>query len=165
MKMKKLFVGLLIGLFANIAQADNLPLASRGHMGCSNTAALGMVGVGNGTGFCEEKMQEDFVMGWSGKPPASAIFSIPLGRARTCADNFAGSKAKAKTPSAGTAVFTIKKNGVPVATVTFTADDDGVWNTSGGATSFAVGDTVELYAPASQDMGLANVGFYFLCTR
>ena len=177
----------LLTFSACLAFAD-MPRADRGHMGVSNTAAVGMVPVGNGTGFAEQQpttecaLQKDsvtkafecwdggggdgsFAVPFPGLPVDGEILYFPLNSARTCADDFAGSVAKAKAASTGTATFTIKKNGSTVGTVVFTASATGVWATSGGATAFADGDTVEVVAPSPQNATLSSVGLTFECVK
>jgi hypothetical protein len=194
-RMKKAALGLLAGwtvltLTACLAFAD-MPRADRGHMGHSNTAALGMVPVGNGAGFEEQNPPNDCPLMqdsgddqafacWSGSgdsydftvpfdgpalPGDGQIVYFPIVKNITCADDFAGSVAKADEPSTGTAVFTIKKNGSTVGTVTFTTSDTGVWATSGGATSYADGDIYAAIAPSPQDATLAGVGLTHECER
>lgn len=178
-------VGILV--LSCFAYADNVPSAARGHMGCLNTAAVGMVPVGDGTGFCEQALPENCALAWdgaavecsdgtggtthfsvtySGLPPEDQIVYFPVLTALSCPDDFAGSVAKAKTASTGTVAFTIKKNGSTVGTATFTASATGVFATSGGATTFVDGDTFEVVAPpATQDATLSDVGLTFECTR
>lgn len=175
------------GVFvASVAYADNIPSPGRGHMGCVNTAAVGMLPVGDGTGFCEQAMPEDCPLSFDGAdvicstgagsdfnfafvyedmPADGGVRAFPFLDAVTCADDFAGSSAKADTASTGTAVFTVKKNAVTVGTVTFTASAIGVWVTSGGATSFAIGDIISVVTPSPQDATLAGVGLTFGCTQ
>lgn len=179
---------LLVSLaLASTAYAD-MPRADRGHVGHSNSAAVGMILLGNGTGFEEQQPPTecalqadsvtkdlecsdgggdsyDFTVPFSGEPGDGQIVYFPVVKAITCPDNFAGSVAKAKTASSGTATFTIKKNGSTVGTVVFTASATGVWSTSGGATSFADGDTPEVVAPSPPDDDLANVSLTFECVR
>ena len=186
-----LALGAVTLLAATVACADNMPQAARGHMGASNTAALGMIGVGNGTGFAEQQPPNDcplsqdastqalecwdgssgidvgydFAFIYEGLPTDGALRGFPAVRAFACADDFAGSDAEAKVASTGTAVFTVKLNGSTIGTATFTSSANGVWATTGGATSVADDDYFEVVNPTPQDATLSGVGLSFLCTR
>lgn len=75
----------------------------------------------------------------------------------TFAEDFALSRASAVTGATGTMEFSIQKNDVEVATVTFTSNDTGVY--AGSATTFDTGDILSLVAPASEDATLAGISF------
>lgn len=70
------------------------------------------------------------------------------------AANFAGSYAYAKIAATSPSVFILTKNGTQFGTLTFTGTA-GVFSST--ATSFAIGDTLELIAPASPDTTLAKL--------
>lgn len=81
------------------------------------------------------------------------IISFPAG--------FSGSLAKAGTASTSSAVIAILKNGAQIGTVTFNASATGTFANSPASpsvsVSFAVGDILQLVAPAVRDATLADV--------
>lgn len=74
-----------------------------------------------------------------------------------------GNKASAKTASTGTAVFTIKKNGSSVGTVTFTTSATGVFSISSPITR-AIDDILTIEGPATADATLADISFTLAAT-
>ena len=62
----------------------------------------------------------------------------------------------ASSPSAGTASFSLQKNGVQFGTLTFTSSDEGVFSIPGD-TSFAAGDVLSVVAAATVDTNLRDV--------
>lgn len=89
----------------------------------------------------------------SGKMAAAEVYPglAPYAFASTAARSFA----RARVAATASTIFTVKCNGVQVATVTFAAGATvGVW--SAGVT-WADGDFATLEAPASADATLADV--------
>lgn len=81
-------------------------------------------------------------------------------------DDFSGSRLKAQTAATASTVFTIRKNGSSIGTITVAASGTtGTFVTTGGATSFAIGDTLEIKCPDSPDATLANIGITFKGAR
>lgn len=102
---------------------------------------------------------------YPGVPTASAvILRVPIARAVTFPDNFAGSYAKASVAATGSPAFDIKVNGTSVGTVTFSGAT-GTLVTSGTTVVLAAGDVLSIHAPASADATLADVGFVLVGTR
>lgn len=78
------------------------------------------------------------------------------------AANLSGSQATAGAGATGSPVLSIRKNGVQFATLTYS----GTTGTfSGSATSFAIGDLLEMVAPASVDPTLARISITLFGTR
>lgn len=103
----------------------------------------------------------DFTGFYPGKPAASAIvMRVPVGRAFTFPADMASSKGLAVAGATASATFSLKKNGTQFATMVFAAGAATATFTASPATSFAVGDILEISAPATQDATLADVGFY-----
>jgi hypothetical protein len=76
--------------------------------------------------------------------------------------NLSGSQATAGVGATGSPVLSIKKNGVQFATLTYS----GTTGTfSGSATSFAIGDLLEVVAPASPDATLARLSITLFGVR
>jgi hypothetical protein len=75
------------------------------------------------------------------KFPASATNSLAIGR----------------VASTGTVVYTIAKNGVGFATITFTSSATGVWAQASDATFNGTSDLLEIDGPATADGTLADV--------
>ena len=85
------------------------------------------------------------------------LLRIALARTVTFPASAANSYAVASVASTGAAVFTLSKNGVSFATVTYTASAVGVFVQASDA-NFVSGDLLEVDGPASADATLANVG-------
>jgi 6-phosphogluconolactonase (cycloisomerase 2 family) len=75
-----------------------------------------------------------------------------------------GSSAYMETAPAAQTIYSVKKNGVEVGTVTFAANArEGVLaKTNPGATAFAVGDRLSVHAPASQDSTASDLSGYIV---
>jgi hypothetical protein len=94
------------------------------------------------------------------------IIRVPLARAVSFADDFAGSYASASANATASTVIDVKKNGVSVGTITYgIGSSSGTFVTSGGAVSFAAGDILSLHGPATADATLADVGIALAGTR
>lgn len=101
----------------------------------------------------------------SGKPVAAAIvMRLNAVRQFVLPASLTGSVFNAGTASAGTKVFTIKKNGSSIGTITFTASATGVASFASDVT-LAVNDVLSIEAPAVQDANLADVSLDFLANR
>lgn len=96
---------------------------------------------------------------------AAEVLKFVAVRAFTIADDFAGSRAHVGTNPTATAVFTVRKNGASVGTLSISTVGAPTFATSGGATSFAVGDRLSITAPTPQDATLADVSIVFLGTK
>lgn len=94
---------------------------------------------------------------------SQVILRFVAGRAFTFPSGFTGSKASAGTASTGTAVFSIKKNGGSIGTITFTTSGDGVY--AGSGDSIVAGDIITVTGPASHDTTLADIALNILGTR
>jgi hypothetical protein len=78
---------------------------------------------------------------------------------------FLGSKAKATVASTGTAVYSVKKNGTEIGTLTFsTGNVNGVFALA-SATAFAADDRFSVIAPNPRDATLSGVTMTFVATR
>lgn len=102
-----------------------------------------------------------------GAPEDSAVLlRYVFPRAGTFVDDFVGSKAIAAVAATASTVFSIKKNGSTVGTITFAiSGTTGTFVTSGGATSFAVNDVITVVGPATADITLANLAITLVGTR
>lgn len=67
-----------------------------------------------------------------------------------------GSVARARAASTGNSVFLIQKNGGNIGTITFSAATTGVFSLP-TQTPFAIGDLLEIVAPAVHDATLADL--------
>lgn len=99
-----------------------------------------------------------------GRPVASElVLKFVAVRALTLADNFAGSQAHAEAVATAEAVFSVKKNGVAVGTITFAiGGGTGTFNTTGATVALVAGDRLEVYAPAVTDATLSDIAITFL---
>lgn len=93
--------------------------------------------------------------------------SVPVVRPIAFPAGFDGSIAKAGAAATGSSVFSIKKNGVEVGTITFAAaGTTGTFAaTDAGPILFARGDLLSITAPAVADATLADVGIVLSGTR
>lgn len=79
--------------------------------------------------------------------------------------NFTSSVAVAGTAATASTVFSIKKNGSQVGTITFAASGTtGIFATS-GTVSFAASDLLTIVGPASADATIANLAITLTGTR
>ena len=100
----------------------------------------------------------DLATSIQGIPPNGLIvFTYVAPRTFTITANFVGSQAKAGTAATASAVFTIRKNGASIGTVTLAASaTTGTF--SGAAASFVAGDVLTILAPSPADATLADIG-------
>ena len=89
--------------------------------------------------------------------PAMVPFSIPSG-----SSNF---NVYALTAATASTTFTFKKNGTSIGTAVFAASGTTATITFSSSVSFAVGDKLEIDAPATADSTLANISFNILGVR
>jgi hypothetical protein len=102
----------------------------------------------------------DISGGVAGLPTSSSVtMTYFMVRTVSYPADLAGSISKSSVASSSTAVFSIQKNGVQFATLTFPSSTDGVF--SGAATTFVPGDVLTVIAPPSQDPTLSGVYFTF----
>jgi len=110
----------------------------------------------------------DVTGGLPGVPAASApiLPLVPVARAVTFPDDFAGSYGKASVAATASAAFDIKKNGSSVGTMTFALGaTSATFVTAAGALTLAAGDYLQIIAPATPDATLADVGVVLAGTR
>jgi hypothetical protein len=102
----------------------------------------------------------DVAISKNGKPNASEVLlRLKFTRSVQFSDDFSGSYAFSEVAANASSVFSIKKNGAEVGTITFAASGTtGTFATSGGSVSFAAGDILKIVAPGSQDSTLADIG-------
>lgn len=86
------------------------------------------------------------------------LLRIALTRQITFPASATLSQATASANATGSTVYTLTKNGVSFATVTFSGGSaTGTW-TQASSTTFAAGDVLEIDGPATADATLADVG-------
>jgi hypothetical protein len=97
------------------------------------------------------------------------VFSIPVAFAYTFPAQMIGSEGKVAVASTGTVFFSLRKNNVEFAQLTFHPSSVGGQFTMDASpavpVTFAVGDVLSIVAPASADASLAGLGFQLLVTR
>lgn len=81
--------------------------------------------------------------------------------------NLLGWDAQADTAADASAVFSVRKNGTAVGTLTWAAAGTvpTLATTAGAAQSFAAGDYIDVRAPASADATLSDIFFHLLLIR
>lgn len=100
-----------------------------------------------------------------GKPGAGAkVYRRSFNRSALFFSDFTGSHVSADTAATGSSVFTVKRNGTTVGTLTFAASGTtATFSTNVGSGSvpltFNAGDVMEITAPGSQDATLADISF------
>ncbi|KKL87667.1 hypothetical protein LCGC14_1932410 [marine sediment metagenome] len=96
-------------------------------------------------------------------PTSSLIWKHVFVRPAVFPDEFAGSEGHLETAPSSSITLDIQKNSVSVGSLVFTTAI-GVFSTSGGGTTFGIGDTLELHTPANMQ-NAADLGFTFLGAR
>lgn len=100
----------------------------------------------------------------AGRPRVGEKFRHQFEAAVSFASGFTGSQAGADDASTGTAVFSVKKNGVQIGTVTFDGSTAGVFALS-SETVFEAGDVMHVVAPDPRDATLSGISFSFAGDR
>lgn len=102
---------------------------------------------------------------YNGAPTDGLILlRYPLNRAVSFPLNMANSHAVSGVAATAGAVFSLRKNGVQFATMTFAAGT-ALATFAGAATSFASGDVLTVMSPSPADSTLADIGFALAGTR
>lgn len=103
----------------------------------------------------------------TGKPDAGEIlWEGAVTFALRFPSSLTGSYAKSNTANAtSSSVYTLYKNGVSFATITFTSGGSSGSVTAASNTDFAAGDILKVSAPASQDTTLSGVNLTLAFTR
>ena len=100
-----------------------------------------------------------------GKPDASSsLFRLVAPRAFSLPQNLTGSIAKSGTAATGSTIFTLKKNGTQIGTMTFAASGSTATFSFASAVSVAIGDIIDMVAPATQDATLSDISVTLVAT-
>lgn len=101
-----------------------------------------------------------------GQPGDNAkVIAIVFARAVSFPINFAGSYLKAGAAATADSVYTVKKNGSSIGTITVAASGTTGTFSVASAQSFAAGDVLNIIAPTPQDGTLADVSLTIVGTR
>lgn len=102
----------------------------------------------------------DLASAINGKPAANAVvLNFVAARSFTIPAGMVGSRAKSTVNATATTVFTIKKNGANVGTLTFAAANSTGVFAMATQTSFVEGDVLSMSAPATADATLADIAY------
>lgn len=140
-----------------LASASSLNFVGSGVVvtdGGSGQANIAIAGGGGGGGAAY-----DIVVGFITSPTTNQVFTTsPIVRDFELAADLVGSVGRVGTNPASSFVFTIRKNGTTVATVTVSTSGVFTMTTVGGASqSFAAGDFLTAQAPVGVDASIANL--------
>ena len=107
---------------------------------------------------------------FASKPGASALVNVPVPMALTVPASLAGTVTFSTTRTTANAVFTVNRitaagTTTALGTITVTATSATSNTLAGTGGSLAIGDTLQIVAPSSQDATLADIGISILCSR
>lgn len=106
---------------------------------------------------------------FSGKPAAGAIINVPMVTPNFIGPNLSATLVYSGTLATANAVFTVNRisGGVTteIGTITITNASNTSCTLTGTGAQFGTGDVLQLVAPATQDVTLANVGITIYTVR
>ena len=108
----------------------------------------------------------DLTAFYPGIPTSSALVTrVPVARAITFPASLTGSVGTATVAATSTTDFDVRKNGASVGTVRFASASTTATFIAASLIVLAAGDVISIYAPATADATLANIGIVLAGTR
>jgi hypothetical protein len=125
----------------------------------SNTSSLTYTGADSGTGDVTLTVLGFYDMHFviQGIMANAEVFTTQITRPMTWPASLTGSYASAKTAATASTVFTLKRNGTSIGTITFAASGTTGTFSFASSVTWAAGDLFEMDGPATADTTLANI--------
>ncbi|SAK46424.1 hypothetical protein AWB76_00910 [Caballeronia temeraria] len=148
------------------AVTGTLPLANGGTSTATAPTAGQVLQATSTTAAAWTSQPYDIALYIEGTTTASeVVFRFAAPRAFTWPASLTNSKAIAGTAATATTTFTITRNGTSIGSFAFAAGATSSTFTFSTATTFAVGDAIQITGPATPDATLANIAITFAGTR
>lgn len=154
-----------------VGPSSTTDLAEGTNLYFTNGRARGAISAGTGISYSSttgvvSSTVYDLALSVQGKPSAGAnVLNFVASRAFSLPSGLTGSHTRAGTTATASSVFTIKKNGSSIGTLTFPNTGANSATVSFASdVSFSIGDLLQITAPSSQDTTLADISIVLAAT-